>query len=281
MEEVADCTYRLPLVPASSKVDASEACGRAGKRAQSDQSAMSSRPSKSARTEAPIEELAQTWLAVDYVPQTRKAIETLLAAGDKPALEKLLRKRLAFGTAGLRGPMGAGFSRMNPVTVLQCTQGIVAYLEKTMGANKLQAAGVAIGYDHRDDLNGIDSEMMARAAAAVCVHRGIKVYLYSTIVCTPMVPFCVKAKGCAAGMMVTASHNPKADNGYKMYGANGAQLCEPHDTAIAELILENLEPWTDYAAASAAVRTAEDALYDAYVCMDVLCDMYVLCNGIY
>ena len=242
---------------------------------------MSSRPSKSARTEAPIEELAQTWLAVDYVPQTRKAIETLLAAGDKPALEKLLRKRLAFGTAGLRGPMGAGFSRMNPVTVLQCTQGIVTYLEKTMGANKLQAAGVAIGYDHRDDLNGIDSEMMARAAAAVCLHKGIKVYLYPTIVCTPMVPFCVKAKGCAAGMMVTASHNPKADNGYKMYGANGAQLCEPHDTAIAELILENLKPWTDYAAASAAVRTAEDVLYDAYVCMDVLCNMYVLCNGTY
>ena len=87
------------------------------------------------------------------------------------------------------------------------------------------ADGVVIGYDHRDDGEGIDSEMMARAAAAVCVHKGIRVYLYPTIVCTPMVPFCVKYKGCAAGMMVTASHNPKADNGYKMYGANGAQVC--------------------------------------------------------
>lgn len=94
------------------------------------------------------------------------------------------------------------------------------------------------------------------SAAAVCVHKGIKVYLYPTIVCTPLVPFCVKYKGCAAGMMVTASHNPKADNGYKMYGANGAQLCEPHDVAIAELILENLEPWTDYAKASCAVRSS-------------------------
>jgi phosphoglucomutase len=79
------------------------------------------------------------------------------------ALEKLLRNRLAFGTAGLRGPMGAGYSRMNPVTVLQCTQGIVAYLEKTNDLGKLKSDGVVIGYDHRDDKAGISSEMMARA----------------------------------------------------------------------------------------------------------------------
>eukprot|EP00961_Rhodomonas_salina_P184662 2493141-Rhodomonas_salina.2 len=70
---------------------------------------------------------------------------------------------------------------------------------------------------------------MARVAAAVCVSKGIKVYLFGKMVATPMVPFGVKFKGCAAGMMVTASHNPKDDNGYKMYGSNGAQLCEPHD----------------------------------------------------
>jgi phosphomannomutase len=72
-----------------------------------------------------------------------------------------------------------------------------------------------------------------------------------------MVPFCVKYKGCAAGMMVTASHNPKADNGYKMYGSNGAQLCEPHDVAIAELILKNLQPWTDYAEAVKSIRQSQ------------------------
>jgi len=181
-------------------------------------------------------------------------------------MEKLLRKRLAFGTAGLRGAMGAGYSCMNPVTVLQCTQGIVAYLEKTIGSNKLKAQGVVIGYDHRDDGKGINSEMMARVAAAVCVHKGVKVYLYATIVATPMVPFCVKYKGCAAGMMVTASHNPKADNGYKMYGANGAQLCEPHDVAIAELILENLQPWADYGKAAESVRASP-------LCVDNLAEM--------
>jgi phosphomannomutase len=222
------------------------------------------RPSKVARTEeVQIEKLAKDWLDIDFVPQTIEVVKALLDADDKPGLEKLLRKRLAFGTAGLRGPMGAGYSRMNAVTVVQCTQGIVAYLEKTNDLNKLKSDGVVIGYDHRDDMAGTNSEMMACAAAAVCVHRGIKVYLYPTIVCTPMVPFCVKYKGCAAGMMVTASHNPKADNGYKMYGANGAQLCEPHDVAIADLILENLAPWTDYAKASAEVRSSS-------LCVDCL-----------
>ena len=156
----------------------------------------------------------------------------MVAEGDKGGLETLLGTRLAFGTAGLRGPMGPGYNRMNHVTVYQCTQGIVAYLEQTCDAAALKEKGVVIGYDHRKNACGVDSEMMARAAAAACHAKGIKTYFFSTHVCTPMIPFTVKKMGCFAGMMVTASHNPKADNGFKMYGANGAQLCEPHDTVL-------------------------------------------------
>mmetsp|Transcript_49138 Transcript_49138/g.122829 ORF Transcript_49138/g.122829 Transcript_49138/m.122829 type:complete len:493 (-) Transcript_49138:29-1507(-) len=110
--------------------------------------------------------------------------------------------------------------------------------------------------------------MMPGTAAAPCHSKGIKTYLFDTHVCTPMVPFTVKNRGCFAGMMVTASHNPKADNGYKMYGANGAQLCEPHDTHIADLILANLSPWTDYQTAVQSVLSSPLRLNDLESLMD-------------
>jgi len=212
--------------------------------------------------------LAQEWLDVDYLPSTRAIVEKMLADGDADGLKTLLGSRLAFGTAGLRGPMGAGYNRMNHVTVFQCTQGIVAYLLKTCDEASLKEKGVVIGYDHRRHECGVDSEMMARAAAAACHSKGIKTYLFDTHVCTPMVPFTVKNRGCFAGMMVTASHNPKADNGYKMYGANGAQLCEPHDTHIADLILANLSPWTDYQTAVQSVLSSPLRLNDLESLMD-------------
>lgn len=209
---------------------------------------------------------ANGWLELDYHEPTRNAVKELLDAGNVAELRKLLGERLAFGTAGLRGPMGAGYNRMNHITVLQCTQGIVSYLEKT-GPADLKTKGIVIGYDHRSSAKaGVDSEMMALTAAAVCVSRGIKTYLFSKQVATPIVAFCVKYKGCAAGMMVTASHNPKDDNGYKMYGGNGAQLCDPHDTLIADQILLNLAPWVDYKTAAAAVRSSP-------LCVDALAEV--------
>jgi phosphomannomutase len=136
-------------------------------------------------------------------------------------------------------------------------------LEKT-APEKLKSNGIAIGYDHRLSKSaGVDSEMMALTAAAVCVSRGIKTYLFCKQVATPILAFIVKYKQCAAGMMVTASHNPKDDNGYKMYGGNGAQLCDPHDAHIAEQILLNLKPWTDYQKATAVVRASP-------LCVDAL-----------
>mmetsp|Transcript_39273 Transcript_39273/g.76833 ORF Transcript_39273/g.76833 Transcript_39273/m.76833 type:complete len:603 (+) Transcript_39273:71-1879(+) len=218
--------------------------------------------------DAETKALAQGWLEVDYLDSTRSIVEKMLADGDAAGLKTLLGSRLAFGTAGLRGPMGAGYARMNHVTVFQCTQGIVAYLLKTYDEADLKEKGVVIGYDHRKHACGVDSEMMARAAAAACHAKGIKTYLFSQHVCTPMIPFTVKNKGCKAGMMVTASHNPKADNGYKMYGANGAQLCEPHDTLIAELILQNLAPWVDYKVAVEQVMSSPLKVDDLAALMD-------------
>eukprot|EP00960_Hanusia_phi_P060031 764375-Hanusia_phi.AAC.3 len=206
---------------------------------------------------------AKEWLEIDFHAPTRSVVQSLVDKGDTASLVKMFAPRIAFGTAGLRGPMGAGYSNMNHITVMQCTQGIVKYLEQTLGTEEVKTRGVVIGYDHRWSATGVDSEMMARTAAAVCVMRGVKVFLFSGMVATPLVPFCVKYKKCAAGMMVTASHNPKDDNGYKMYGANGAQLCEPHDKSIAALILDNLKPWGDYASAIESVR-------DSPLCVDIL-----------
>lgn len=106
--------------------------------------------------------------------------------------------------------------------------------------------GVIIGYDHRKHLD-LSSVGFARVAAKVFLSQGFTVYLLEHLVHTPQVPFGVQHFGCAAGMMVTASHNPKADNGFKVYWSNGAQIIPPHDAGIAAAILDNLQPWLDYA----------------------------------
>ncbi|RYH31242.1 hypothetical protein EON65_03125 [archaeon] len=102
-----------------------------------------------------------------------------------------------------------------------------------------------IGYDHRAHLD-LSSLGFARIAAKVFLGQGYKVYLLENLVHTPMVPFGVQHFGCAAGMMVTASHNPKADNGFKVYWGNGAQIIPPHDEGIAASIAKCLAPWPEY-----------------------------------
>eukprot|EP01029_Cantina_marsupialis_P016452 TRINITY_DN3667_c0_g1_i1.p1 TRINITY_DN3667_c0_g1~~TRINITY_DN3667_c0_g1_i1.p1 ORF type:complete len:607 (-),score=213.16 TRINITY_DN3667_c0_g1_i1:413-2023(-) len=140
--------------------------------------------------------------------------------------------------------MRAGSNGMNDLVVIQATQGLCAYLEKQFG-EKVKEMGVAIGYDHRAR-GTLSSKNFGMLAASVFLSKGIKVYIYSDLVSTPLVPFLVDQKGCAAGIMVTASHNPPADDGYKVYWANGCQIIPPHDAGIAECILENLKPWENY-----------------------------------
>ena len=104
-----------------------------------------------------------------------------------------------------------------------------------------------VGYDHRrNDVLNISSERFAKITKAVFAEAGIKTTLLSGLIPTPLVPFSVQALGCACGVMVTASHNPAADDGYKLYWGNGCQITSPHDKLIAEEIEKSLEPWREY-----------------------------------
>lgn len=147
---------------------------------------------------------------------------------------------LIFGTAGLRARMEAGFSRMNCLTIVQTSQGLADYILKSDSGSA--AAGIVVGYDARHN-----SRKFAELAATVFTTKGIKVWWYEDLAHTPLVPFGVKILDAAAGIMVTASHNPAQDNGYKVYGSNGCQINSPVDAQIAAAILNNLEPitWTE------------------------------------
>jgi phosphomannomutase len=223
----------------------------------------------------------------DPNPETRGATEALLAAAaaaaGAAAVEEALDRfgsRVEFGTAGLRAPMGAGTSRMNDLIVLQTAQGLADYICGGGGADGAALAAAAadgagpplvvIGYDHRAR-GAINSRRFALLTAAACLRRGLRVSLYARLACTPLVPFAVLRLRAAAGVMVTASHNPKDDNGYKVYWSTGAQIVAPHDAGIAAAIERNLAPWpgADYAlaggeaAGEAALRAHARCLPDA------------------
>ncbi len=170
-----------------------------------------------------LEGLARAWMAVDPDEETRNATLAMIAAGDA-ALQDAFGDRLQFGTAGLRGAMGPGPNRMNRVIVRLATAGLAAHLAD-LG---LAGRPVVIGYDGRKN-----SRRFAEDAAAVLHGRGFKVYLFDDVVPTPVLAYATPALGCGAGIMVTASHNPPADNGYKTYLSTGAQIIPPHDRQIS------------------------------------------------
>lgn len=196
---------------------------------------------------ASIRAMAEEWIRYDPNAVTRGHIQENLVGNKYSDLSMRLGTRLTFGTAGLRGPFGAGTNRMNDLVVLQTAQGLCRYLEKEF-ANKpeLRENGICIGYDHRAmDTDILSSKSFALVAAAVFISQGVKVHLFDHFVATPLVPFCVEQRGCAAGIMVTASHNPKDDNGFKVYWGNGAQIVPPHDKGIEACIAQNLVPFSE------------------------------------
>jgi phosphomannomutase len=175
---------------------------------------------------------ARAWAAADPDPNARAEIEALLASPDpgKTDLADRFAASLEFGTAGLRGVIGAGPNRMNRAVVLRTTWGLAQYLLETKGQEGA-AAGVAVGYDGRRM-----SRELAEDTACVLAAAGIKAHLFDDVVPTPLLAFAVARLGCAAGVMITASHNPPEYNGYKAYWSNGAQIVPPIDVGIAAAI---------------------------------------------
>lgn len=175
------------------------------------------------------------WLQWNKDQKAAEEILKYLNNGDTETLSKLFLKRLEFGTAGLRGCMGPGYSQMNDIVIIQTGQGLTKYLMDAI--SDITQKGVVIGYDGR-----YNSKRFAELTTAIFIANGIKVYLFHKICPTPFIPYTILKYKCAAGIMITASHNPKDDNGYKVYWENGAQIISPHDKKIQNYILNNLKP---------------------------------------
>lgn len=141
---------------------------------------------------------------------------------------------------------------MNDLVIIQTSQGLARYLKESVVKSKKQ--GVVIGYDGR-----YHSKSFAEYTAIAILSLDIPVFLFSQIVPTPFIPFAIKKLNCIAGIVITASHNPKDDNGYKVYGQNGAQIVSPHDRYIQDSILVNQEPWVN-AWNKDLLKKAEDKL---------------------
>ena len=158
----------------------------------------------------------ERWLHASQVDaDTKRELESI--SGDEKEIEERFYRELEFGTAGMRGILGAGTNRMNIYTVRRASQGVSKYV---LGLGREAAqAGVLIGYDTRNF-----SRVFAEETARVLAANGVKVYLFDTVHSVPEVSFGIRRLGCSAGVMITASHNPKEYNGYKVYGGDGGQL---------------------------------------------------------
>jgi phosphomannomutase len=170
---------------------------------------------------------ARAWISADPDPSTRAELAALLDAGDGAAVRARFESPLAFGTAGLRGALGAGPARMNRLVVRATTAGVAQWV---LGQGREAARrGIVVGRDARHG-----SDEFARDVAEVAAGAGVRVRVFVRALPTPLTAFAVKHLGASAGVMVTASHNPAADNGYKVYMSDGAQVIPPDDAVIAE-----------------------------------------------
>ena len=172
---------------------------------------------------AATKEKVQVWLDGNYDAATKETIKKLEIASPNE-LEESFYTNLEFGTGGLRGIMGVGTNRMNKYTVGMATQGFSNYLKKTFGEQEVK---VAIAHDSRNN-----SRFFAETTASIFAANGIKVYLFEALRPTPELSFAIRRLGCKAGVVCTASHNPKEYNGYKAYWDDGGQLVPPHDKNV-------------------------------------------------
>jgi len=184
-------------------------------------------------TDADLLDRARDWAAGDPDPATKAELEALISAtaegGDPDELADRFDGTLEFGTAGLRGALGAGPNRMNRVVVLRAAAGLAAYLrERGASTGPDRRDSVVIGYDARHN-----SDVFARDTAEVMAGAGLNAFTLPRPLPTPLLAFAIRDLGCVAGVMVTASHNPPADNGYKVFLGDGSQIVAPADEEIA------------------------------------------------
>lgn len=199
-----------------------------------------------------IKEKYNLWLTFDE--NTKKELESIT---DEKEIEDRFYKDLAFGTGGLRGIMGAGSNRMNKYTVGKATFGLANYLKsKTTGE-----ISIVLAYDSRNN-----SAYFAKTAAGIFASCGFKVYLYSTLVPVPVLSFTTAFLGCTAGVMITASHNPKEYNGYKVYDSKGCQFC----TEDAKNAIEYINAVEDFS--TIPFSDSDDGI--TYIGDDVLNEYY-------
>ena len=201
---------------------------------------------------------ARAWRAEDPDPVTAEELSVLITRaqnGDPEAVAELVAAfdgTLQFGTAGLRGRLGPGSNRMNRIVVARAAAGLAAYLVAHGGSS------VVVGYDARRN-----SDVFARDTARIMAGAGITAMVLPEALPTPVLAFAIRELGCSAGVMVTASHNPPDDNGYKVYLGDGSQIVPPADSEISACIaavgsLDTIRQSDDY-------QTLDGAVLDAYV----------------
>ncbi|KAH8355087.1 hypothetical protein KR093_005377 [Drosophila rubida] len=205
-----------------------------------------------------LDDQIKKWIKWDHNGDTLAQIMEAVKNEEWDVLRCRLCRRISFGTAGLRAVMRAGFDSMNELVIIQSSQGLCAYLKEQYPEESMWTdRGIVIGFDGR-----YNSQRFAELTAIVFLSSNFRVYLYKCYVPTPIVPYSIVRLNCLAGVMVTASHNPKQDNGYKIYWTNGVQIIEPHDEGITQAILDNLKP-------------KEDSWDETVLCSnDLLCDPY-------
>lgn len=180
-----------------------------------------------------ILERARFWMGESFDKKTQAEVKNLID-NDPNGLEDAFYKELEFGTGGLRGIMGAGTNRINVYTISMATQGLANYINQTVTEGE---KSIAIAHDCR-----INSPLFAETAAKVMAANSIKAYLFEELRPTPELSFAVRELGCTAGIVITASHNPKEYNGYKVYWNDGAQIIDPQDKAIIEEVRKIKSP---------------------------------------
>jgi len=205
-----------------------------------------------------ILEIAQAWMDQDPDPVTRAATAEMIAAGDDAQLQAHFGQRLAFGTAGLRGAIGPGPNCMNRALVLRVTEAVGHYVPTQV--NAAQERGVVVAFDGRHG-----SRQFARDAAFLLRNQGYRVWLFDEVCATPILAYALKSLNAAMAIMVTASHNPPQDNGYKLYWEDGAQIRPPHDTGVSAVLDGiNETPTVDTHAAPDGIESIPETVIDAY-----------------